>query len=37
VPHGTWWHEAQGLQWRGTQMGSYTCPVLCRELLDVPD
>jgi hypothetical protein len=24
-------------QWRSTQIESYTCPVLCRELLDVPD
>jgi hypothetical protein len=37
VPHGTWWRGAQGLQWRSTRIGSYTCPVLCRELLDVPD
>jgi hypothetical protein len=27
----------QGLRWRSTQIGSYACPVLCRELLAVPD
>jgi hypothetical protein len=37
VPHGTCWRGAQGLRWRSTRIGSYTCPVLCRELLDVPD
>jgi hypothetical protein len=37
VPHGTCWHGAQGLRWRCTRIGSYTCPVLCRELLDVPE
>jgi hypothetical protein len=37
VPHGTWWRGAQGLRWRSTRIGSYTCPVLCIELLDVPD
>jgi hypothetical protein len=31
------WHGAQGLGWRSTRIGSYTCLVLCRELLDVPD
>jgi hypothetical protein len=31
------WREAQGLRWRSTLIGSYTCPVLCREILDVPD
>jgi hypothetical protein len=35
VPHGTWWREAQGLRWRSTRIGSYTCLVLCRGLLDV--
>jgi hypothetical protein len=30
-------HGAQGPQWRSTRMGSYACPVPCRELLDVPD
>jgi hypothetical protein len=28
VPHGTWWRGAQGLRWRSTRLGSYTCPVL---------
>jgi hypothetical protein len=28
--------QAEGLRW-STRIGSYTCPVLCRELLDVPD
>jgi hypothetical protein len=37
VPHDTWRRGAQGLQWRSTRIGSYTYPVLCRELLDVPD
>jgi hypothetical protein len=37
VMHGTKWREAQGLWWRSTRIGSYTCPVLCRELLDVPN
>jgi hypothetical protein len=37
VPHGTWWREAQGLRWRSILIGSCTCLVLCRELLDVPD
>jgi hypothetical protein len=37
VLHGTWWREAQGLRWRSTQIGSYTSPVLCRELLDIPN
>jgi hypothetical protein len=35
VSHGTWWREAQGLWWRSTRIGSYTCPVLWGELLDV--
>jgi hypothetical protein len=35
VPHGTWWREAHGLRWRSTRIGSYTCLVLCRGLLDV--
>jgi hypothetical protein len=37
VPHGTCWHEAQGLRWRSTRIGSYTYHVLCRGLLDVHD
>jgi hypothetical protein len=37
VPHSTWWREAQGLRWRSTRIGSCTCHVLYRELLDVPD
>jgi hypothetical protein len=36
VPHGTWWRGAQGLRWRSTRIGSYTYPVLCRELLTYP-
>jgi hypothetical protein len=37
VPHDTWWRGAQGLRWRSTRIGRYTSPVLCRELLAVPD
>jgi hypothetical protein len=33
--HGTCWCEAQGPWWRSTRIGSYACPVPCRELLDV--
>jgi hypothetical protein len=37
VPHGTWWRGVQVLWRRSTLIGSCTCPVLCRELLAVPD
>jgi hypothetical protein len=35
--HDTCWREAQGPWWRSTQIGSYACPIPCRELLDVLD
>jgi hypothetical protein len=37
VPYDTSWRGAHGLRWRSTRIGSYTCPVLCRELLAVPN
>jgi hypothetical protein len=35
--HGTCWRRAQGPQWRITRIGSYACPLPCRELLHVHD
>jgi hypothetical protein len=29
--------EVHGLRWRSTRIGSYTCLVMCRGLLDVHD
>jgi hypothetical protein len=35
--HDTCWREAQGPRWRSTRIGSYACPIPCRELLDIHD